>query len=75
MAALLLPARTTECGQAGRRRLSSITFAASGGPNVGFDAASYGLASAASVPEPATLLLLGTGLGAVAARRRSKKRA
>ena len=28
-----------------------------------------------SVPEPATLLLLGTGLSAVAARRRLKKRA
>ncbi|MHC4159874.1 MAG: PEP-CTERM sorting domain-containing protein [Planctomycetota bacterium] len=35
--------------------LDTITFNASGGPLVGFDAASYG------VPEPATVLLLGLG--------------
>jgi hypothetical protein len=46
--------------------ISSISFDVSGDPNVGFDAASYGLA----VPEPATILLLGLGLAAGAYRRR-----
>lgn len=49
---------------------SSITFDASGGPNVGFDAASYGLVS--SVPEPATLMILGLGLAGLGASRCKK---
>jgi hypothetical protein len=48
--------------------LTSITFDASGGPNIGFDLASYG---AVTVPEPGTLALLGlAGMGL--ARRRRK---
>jgi len=49
---------------------SSITFDVSGGPNVGFDAASYGIAS---VSEPATLLLLGLGLLGLGLTARRKK--
>ena len=39
--------------------INSVTFSASGGPNVGFDAVSYGNTA---VPEPATMLLLGFGI-------------
>jgi ABC-type molybdate transport system substrate-binding protein len=38
------------------------------------DTVNFSVQSDSEVPEPATLLLLGTGLGAVAARRRLKKR-
>jgi hypothetical protein len=50
--------------------LTSITFDATGGPNVAFDAVSYGMA----VPEPASILLLGLGLAALRLRTRSRTR-
>jgi len=50
--------------------LTSITFDASGGPNVAFDAVSYGTA----VPEPASIVLLGLGLGALGLRQRRQNR-
>jgi len=37
--------------------INTVTFSASGGPNVGFDAVSYGNA----IPEPGTVCLLGLG--------------
>lgn len=48
--------------------LTSISFDASGGPNVAFDTVSYGTA----VPEPTSMLLMGLGLGALGLRRRSR---
>jgi len=50
--------------------LTTITFDASGGPNVAFDAVSYGQA----VPEPASVLLLGLGLAALRLGKRSRTR-
>lgn len=57
---------------------SSITFNASGGPNVGFDSASTGMAAPISepIPEPTTMFLMGFGiLGLVGfgIRQRRKK--
>jgi len=42
--------------------LNSITFNASGGPNVGFDSASYGIASVVPAPGAALLGLIGLGM-------------
>jgi hypothetical protein len=47
---------------------TEITFTASGGPNIGWDALSYGVAD--PIPEPTTLLLMGGGLLGLATRRR-----
>ena len=50
--------------------ITTLSFSASGGPNVGFDAVSYGLAS---VPEPSIVVLLGLGLVGIGfARRRNR---
>ena len=53
---------------------STVTFNASGPPEVGFDAVSFGTAAVGVVPEPGTLALVGTGLlplaGVVVRRRR-----
>jgi len=46
--------------------INTVTFSASGGPNVGFDAVSYGNA----IPEPGTVCLL--GLGGLVLRRKLK---
>jgi hypothetical protein len=49
---------------------NSVTFAASGGPLVGFDSLSFGEGTY-GVPEPTTMLLLALGmLGVVGARRK-----
>ena len=48
---------------------TTITFNASGGPEVGFDAVSFGTTS---VPEPITMLLLGVGLVGLAATKRMR---
>ena len=49
--------------------IGSLTFSASGGPEVGFDAVAFG----SVIPEPSSVLVFGVGLftvGAVLRRRR-----
>lgn len=50
----------------------TVSFTASGGPNVGFDAVTFGTAAAAPIPEPMTLAVFAGvfGLGGLALRRR-----
>jgi PEP-CTERM motif len=50
--------------------LTSISFDASGGPNVAFDAVSFGQVAA---PEPSVLSLFGLGLAALGLRRRQRR--
>lgn len=51
--------------------ITSLTFEASGGPIVGFDAVSFGQANV-SVPEPASIVLLGLGLVGIGFSRKKK---
>ncbi|MEQ8800498.1 PEP-CTERM sorting domain-containing protein [Haliea sp.] len=52
--------------------ITSLSFSASGDPNVGFDAVSYGLAQPSVVPAPASLALLGLGIACLGWSRRKK---
>ncbi|GAA0466145.1 hypothetical protein GCM10009096_03510 [Parasphingorhabdus litoris] len=54
---------------------TTLQFDMSGGPEVGFDALSFGIANAGAVPEPATWAFMIFGFGAIGGAMRRQRKA